>query len=134
MNFSLAVFLVDPDNVRAVSGTYEETGKSCTFKTRDKDIVVGDIVVVPSNTRHNFTTFKITEVDVPVDFDAQHDFKWVVGRVDMTEYKRTLDNEAQIIKVTMSAEQRDRREKLRAAINFDQAEIAKLNALAPPTA
>lgn len=125
MNFSTAIFLVD-DSVHAVAGTYENDGKINIFKTRDKKIAVGDIVVVPSGTRHNFTTFKISEVDVPVDYDQSAKMDWIVCRVDMDEYKKTLDHEATVIQVVKSAEQRKRRDELKAAIFVDQNELAKL--------
>ena len=125
MNFSTSIFLVD-DSVRAVAGTYDTVGKTCIFKTRDKMIRVGDIVVVPSGTRHNFTTFKITEVDVPVDYDQAAKMEWVVSRVDMEEYKKTIDHETSVVQVVKSAEQRKRRDELKAAIFADQSELAKL--------
>ncbi len=125
MNFSTSIFLVD-DSVRAVAGTYDTDGKTCIFKTRDKMIRVGDIVVVPSGTRHNFTTFKITEVDVPVDYDQAAKMEWVVSRVDMEEYKKTIDHETSVVQVVKSAEQRKRRDELKAAIFADQSELAKL--------
>lgn len=90
MNLSTALFLMT-DELRAVMCAYEEVPekgsstpmpKLTMFKTLDKTIKVGDIVLVPSHTRHKVTTTKVVEVDVEVDCESQTKVDWIVGKVD----------------------------------------------------
>ncbi len=131
MNNSIAVFLINK-NVRAVVGLYEPETSGCkppkrvTFKTFDREIQVGDFVVVPSSTRHGLTTFKIVDVDVDVDFDSHEEMKWIVCRVDQSEYIETIRKENAAISAIKSAEKRKKADELRAALIIDQDAIKTL--------
>lgn len=126
MNYSKAVFLIN-DNVRAVIATYEATPNApkTTFKTLDQDIKAGDLVIVPTNTRHEFTVVKLVETDVDIDFDSAEQIQWVVGKVDLDEHKRLLDQEAKAVQVVKSAELKKKRDELKQAIFADHAEKLK---------
>lgn len=143
MHQSMKVFLIN-EHVRAMAGNYDaEFGKgvdrlanaTTLFKTFDPAIKVGDIVVIPSGTRHGFTTVKITEADVAVDFDSSTEFKWIVSKVDMTNYDLILTQEAEALKTIQSAESTKRKKDLAGILFADaQAKIAALplaNAGAP---
>ena len=61
--------------------------KSQIFKTRDTSIEIGDLVVVPTNTRYNMTVCLVIETGLHSyatvgDWVAQ----WVVCKIDTTEY------------------------------------------------
>ncbi len=88
MNYTTAVFLIN-NAVRAVVCTYEAEDKSprTMFKTFDKTIRVGDLVIVPTNTRHRMTVCKVVETDVDVDFDNSACVHWIVSKVDITQYQ-----------------------------------------------
>lgn len=126
MNMTTAVFLIN-DKVRAVMGTYEAdrpnghpegifTAPRELFKTFNADVKVGDLCIVPSNTRHNFTVVKIVDVDVEIDFDSPKKAAWLVGTVDTAEYERLMGEESKAIKKINEARAFKRREELREAL------------------
>lgn len=57
MNRSTTVFLIN-SKVRAFNGIYEPGGKVEVFKSFDETIKKGDLVVVTTDTRFNFTVGK----------------------------------------------------------------------------
>ena len=113
MNKSLQIFLVS-DEATAVKVTYDKDEQAYTFKTwKNLHLEVDDLVVVETSTRHGFTVCKITEVDVDIDFDLPHDFKWIVGKVDIDAFKVIKDQEKSMIDRISSAEKQRRRRQLR---------------------
>ena len=135
MNYSTAIFLVN-DKVRAVRGIYEawddKSGKpmpaSTVFKTFDQDLKVGDLVLVPSGTRHRMTVNKIVEVDVEPDLESSIEMSWVIGVVDFPAYQAVLAEEAKMIKLMRDAEKADQRKKLREKVlaHMDESQLAAL--------
>ncbi len=115
MNTSTYVFLFNP-NTRAILATYDEKEgekpKPYTFKTIDKSIKVGDLVVVPTSTRHNLTVVKVVDVDIDVDIDTPHEIKWVIGKVDLETHQKLIDMELEAIAAINQAEIRKRRVEL----------------------
>lgn len=111
MNYTTAVFLINKD-LRALIGVYEDGGKRETFKTLDHSIKVGDLCVVPSDTRHKVTTVKVLETDVSVDFDAQEKVRWIITRIDMDAFAQTVAQEDQAIEALKAAEFKKRRDTL----------------------
>ncbi len=97
MNYNTLMFLVNKD-LRAVLGIYdakEEKGqpivKRIMFKTLDPDITVGDLVLVPTNTRHKMSVNEIVDVDVDVDIENGGHIPWLIGRsTDRAEYNRLV--------------------------------------------
>lgn len=124
MNYSKAVFLIN-NKVRAVRGTYETSGAVADFKTLDPSIAKDDLVVVPTGTRHGFTVFKITEVDIDLDMDSPTKIEWVVCKVDQEAYKTLLSQEETAITKIKSAEMRKKREDLASALFKDSMEEMK---------
>jgi hypothetical protein len=122
MNYSTVVLLINK-NVRAIMATYEsgDTALRTMFKTLDPDIKDGDLCIVPTDTRHKFTVVKVIETDVDVDFDNGTQIAWVVGKVDQDAYKTTLEQEGVAITKIKSAEQRKKRDDLRASLLADSA-------------
>ena len=130
MNYSTAVFLIN-NAARAVKAIYEADDKSSPrtlFKTFDKSIKVGDLIIVPTSTRHKMTVSKIVEVDVDFDLETTENVQWVIGKVDSAEFQKTLDQEAVAIEAIKSAELRKKREALRASLFADHAaKLAELD-------
>lgn len=115
MNNSAIVFVLN-DSVRGIKVSYERGEKSYLFKSLDPTIEVDDIVVVPTDTRHNFTCVKVTEVDVDPDLETQLNLKWIVGKVDMPAYEEVLKNEKAAIAAVGKAEKARRRRELRESL------------------
>lgn len=120
MNYSTAIFLVN-DDVRAVNVTYEpkdpgERGGDYTYKTFDKDLKIDDYVIVPTGTRHGMTVCRVKEINVNIDLNSTVDFKWLVGRVDRSEYDRVLEQEKLVIEAVKVADFETKREELRNAM------------------
>lgn len=111
MNYTTAVFLINKD-LRALLGIYDEGGKKEMFKTLDATIKVGDLCVVPSDTRHKVTTVKIIAADVSVDFDAPEKVRWIISRVDMVAFDAVVKQEDEAIEAIKAAEFRKRRSNL----------------------
>lgn len=140
MNYSKAVFLIN-DKVRAVACTYgeRENETPVLFKTLDETIAKDDFVIVPTDTRHKMTVVKVVNTEVEVDFDAPDQMKWIIGVVDVHDFKQITEQEDRAIAAVKSAELRRKRDELSAALFKDHAE--KLKALelahssdAPPAA
>lgn len=117
MNYSTALFLINK-NLRGVLCTYENYEKpkatdKVMYKTLDPDIKVGDYVIVPTTTRHNMTVVRVTDVDVEPDFDSDKEVKFIVGKVDKTEYDVIRIQEDQAIETMKAAEATSKREELK---------------------
>jgi hypothetical protein len=118
-NYSTAIFLVN-DKVIALSAHYEpdapdgrKTAPREIFKTFDSSLKKGDLIVVPSTTRHQVTTCMVDEVGVQVDLDTTANVRWVIGKVDMTAYESVKDHENRLINKMKQAEAKHRQEDLR---------------------
>ena len=120
MNTSTVIFLVN-DTVRAVDAMYETdpNKKRTTFKTLDQTIKVGDLAVVPTDTRHKFTVVKVVDVDVNIDLESPITVDWIVAKIDLTDHELVSSQEADMIKVIKSAETRRKREELAKALMAD---------------
>lgn len=117
MNYSTAVMLFNPE-IRAVSVSYDRDKDGngiqiVLYKTLDKTISKGDMVVVPTDTRHNYTICRVEGVDVEVDYEADIQIKWVVGRVDLAAYNGILSEEGRMIDTMKAAEKRAKREEIK---------------------
>lgn len=141
MNYSTAVILINP-TIRAVKGRYEEHGKDEVFKTIDPTLAVGDFAVVETGTRWGMSVFKVTAVDVEVDFDSTAQVGWVVQKVAMPEHEKIKTMEAAAIELIKKGELRKRREDIKqntldavSAGEIDKLDIARLgsNAIADNT-
>lgn len=129
MNSSTIIFLIN-DNVRAIRAIYEAdtpAGQAAreVFKTLDPTIKVGDLVVVPTSTRHFMTVVKVVDVDWDIDLDLPAEVKWVVDKVDRSNHDRLQEQEQVAIQTVKSAEKRKKRDDLRAAVLLDSADQIK---------
>lgn len=113
-NKSAAILLISK-NCRAILGTYEAepNAKEETFKTFDADIQIGDLVVVPSTTRHRVTIVKITAVDVRVNYESTQEIRWVIGKVDLAKHDLVISREKEMLDKIDRADEHEREERLR---------------------
>ena len=141
---SLLVFLLD-DSVRGVRAVYEKVDevemqapapmaygqeaekraqklRGYLFKTTDQTLAVGDLCVVPTDTRHGFTVVKLVEVDAEPDMDSQLEHKWIVGKVDVSQYFETKAQEQRILDKVAKQELRVKKEELRKTLLGAQAD------------
>ena len=138
MNYSTAILLVSED-VRIVKVSYNpdeitydkegnyKSGTLYAFKTFDKNLKTGDYVIVPTNTRHEYTVGKVEIDDVEVDdfIDSSLNMKWIVDTVDLTGYNAIVGQEQDAIKTIQSAEKRRKRKEMMEAITADLEEKEK---------
>lgn len=74
-----------------------------------------DKVIVDSPT-NGLTIVDVVSVDAHprIDIDADFTYKWIVQRVDMAAYQRTIDLEAEALEMLEEAERRRQRDELMA--------------------
>lgn len=146
MNYSTAVFLINP-NCRAIEAIYEadtdqRKAPRSIFKTFDEAIKEGDIILVPSETRHKITTCKVTAVDVELDITTTAEIKWIIGVVDQAGFEELKGVEQKAITQIKAAEKNHQREELRKKMfaNMDEntvktLQLANMNAptIEPPS-
>lgn len=137
-NYSLAILLAQPDRCRAIYGIYQpdppkESGqpqvKRELFKTFDETITVGDIVCVPSNTRHGVTTIKVVETDVEWDVHYSGEVRWIIAKIDQANYQSLRDQENAAITQIKEAEKTHERNEMRKKMfaHIEEGDIAKLD-------
>jgi len=145
MNNSLACFLLS-DQCRMIRAAYEVNpdgsaleNKTYGFKTFDQTIKVGDLVVVPTDTRVGFTVCKVIDVDVDVDFSPANNitYKWVVSKFEKSQYDELVSQEAAAINKIQAAEKnklkKELRDKLLANLNEDEAKTLLITNTPAPT-
>ena len=142
MNLSTAVLLMN-DKCRVIEATYmpdaegeqrdaegKPRAKRELFKTFDETVKVGDVLIVPSSTRHKITTVKVTDVDVDWDPDTSTDIKWIIGTVDLAHFEELKALDEKMFKVIKDAEKTDKRNKLREKLTAHMDETQKTELLA----
>lgn len=142
-NYDRAVFVIN-DDVRCVETIYEaekhspyydpsrgahKNGlpKRTQFKTTNEHVEVGDLAIVPTNTRHGFTVVKVVAVNVTPDLKSSAPMDWIVCLFKTTDYDAIKSLEAEAIAKIQEAERRREREELKKALVGDYA--ADLKAL-----
>jgi hypothetical protein len=120
MNYSTAVMLIN-QNIRAITVTYEPDStnhgaapqKRTVFKTLDKSIAPGDLVIVPTDTRHLTTVVKVDEVDVDVNFESDVQIGWIIDKVSVAGWHTILAEEEKWIDALKASEKRKKREEIK---------------------
>lgn len=132
INYSTAICIANP-NVQGVRVNYDgATNKAYTFKTFDNTLEKGDLVLVPTETRHGYTVCKIEEINVDLDQESDIQYKWVVGKVDLTNYEDIIKQEELVISAFKEAVIAKKRSELAEA--FGLVNSQKLQALPLVTA
>lgn len=115
MNKHYILALLDP-TVRTVSVSFNGSFKSYTYKTR-LELAVGDKVVVDTP-QNGLQVVPVTAVhELPeLDPGSATDYKWIVAKVDLTEYAANVESDAAKFKEVNAARIRHHREQVRAQL------------------
>jgi hypothetical protein len=97
----------------------------------DPELKPGDMVLIPTGTRHGMTVARVEEVDLEVDQDGPVQMDWIVGPVDDTDYRKILAQEAAGIARIKSAELASKRRELAEKLLADNPDIKALGAVSP---
>ena len=120
MHPSRNAFLTD-DLCRAIRVNYDPDRNAGRreeeFKTVDPDIQVGDVVVIPTDTRHKATCVKVVAVDIDIDIESNEPIKWIIDRVDMEGYQERVAIEENNNKVLIAARRKALRERVLGEMN-----------------
>ena len=116
MNYSASITLID-ERVRVIDvkfvNTARETPKICSYKSLDPNIGVGDLVVVPAlyqDGKSRFSVAEVVGVDGELEIDSKEiEYKWVVQRVNMSDYNDVLIREKAAIDILRKADRKQRR-------------------------
>lgn len=103
-NVAIAMF----DNVTAVTVTFPVSGGNYTYMSLEA-LEVGDKVIVDTP-RAGLQIVEVTKVDVSWDVDAKYDYKFIVGKVDLTQYNKVQEAVAEV-RETIEAERRNQARK-----------------------
>lgn len=146
VNKSLAVLLLDVPGLRAVTCSYEGLDPKTLqpqdtpvlFKTFERDLKVGEIVVVPTKTRVGFTCVQVAALDVEVDYESTKEVGWIVGKFDASGYAGIVAKENQIIEAVKAADKKARQNEIKKRLlgNVDpnSLPVIDLQALTGPAA
>lgn len=116
MNHSLNIFLIS-DDVQMVAAVFDDNAhKVYHFKTVLRDLKPGDSIVVEHT--HGYGLVKVKAVDVPVEFEAAHDYKWVICKVDFEAHEALKEREKVLIDEVRRLEKMNKRDQLRAALGI----------------
>ncbi len=131
MNLTAAVFLVN-ESVRALKVEYDPDNKhnndtSRLYKTFDTSIGKGDLVIVPTTTRHGYTVAKVVEIDFQVDFQTTEQYRWVVDKVDLARFNEVIETEKKIVQRVGKAEENKMRAELKASMGLGEIAFTDLD-------
>lgn len=126
MNYSTVHSLVN-ENITYVSCVFstesyandkrnvQTTSKAYTYKTALKDVKVDDLVIVEcQGVSHNFgfAIVKVVAIDEEPDYSDNTNYKWVVGKLDLTEHAALIAEEQLVISNIKRLEKQAKREQL----------------------
>jgi len=120
MNYSNVLFLID-SRLKAVRVAYEPgSNRNDTTKRYREDkigkLAVNDYVLVETETRHNATVCRVSQLGIEVDPDSEEKVGWVFGKVDLQMLDDLKAEEEQAIALLRQAENRKRKEEIRGSI------------------
>jgi len=135
MNYTTAIFLIsDKVKMHAVTfapddRTVDAKARRYHFKTFDDDLQIGQYVVVPSSLKdkrdHGMSVAQIQELDVEVDFDSGHEYKWIIGCVHPEDFENIKLQEEEAIAAIRKAEKTRRKKELRQDLMDDAGDELK---------
>jgi hypothetical protein len=105
--------------------------RSYTYKASTAmNLQPGDRVVVPANEEMKVAHVTAVHAEPQIDFTAPYALKWVVQRVDMTEYDRQCAAEAAALaELTRAQQRRAQEEALRTLFGDGMGKLAEIKAL-----
>lgn len=133
MNHSTLAVLLD-DNVQLVECIFTEKGKKYTYKTLDKTIKEGDLVVVECYAKDydedgqnfNAKVVKVIKVNTQVDFNSSTQYKWVIQKLDYKAFEELKFREDKLISDFHSLELKHKKKSIREALGIEGVETLKL--------
>ena len=137
MNYSTAILLAD-ERVKFIGVRFANySGTEYTYKTIDGSIKIGDMVVVPSSDyvkkgRADETTSRfgsialVTSEDVPVNMQSDIEYKWIIQKIDVTNYEKIVEVEKEIVEKIRGMELKTNRQKLAAMFGLDSDSVKQL--------
>jgi hypothetical protein len=130
MNHSLNIFLISDDAIMIKGyyvGDFDAHTKNTPrrqlfdFKCRDKSISPGDMVIVEVNHRaRDYGLLIVDKVDIPVDFNQTHDYKWVIQKIDIDAFIEVKEREEELIELVREREVGNRRDAMRQALGITE--------------
>ena len=138
-NFSTAIFLYN-DKVKAVLCSYDPDDKenpgdpksppkTTLFKSFDETLKEGDLVIVPTGTRHRYTVVRVEKVGVEPNLETRAHVDWIVGPFDRSGHEKTIAQEAEVTQRIKDGQKVAKRREI-AKQFFAGAEEANLQGLA----
>lgn len=131
MNYSIAVLLLN-QNIQLVACSYEPSPSKdlppvmTLFKTFNKDLKPGDLAIVKTNTRHNFTVVKVERVGVQLDPHTGQTIDWLVEAFDIAGYEKLIDLENAAVEKMKAKEADKKAAELRKTMGLDDPDMADL--------
>lgn len=131
MNYSIAVLLLNT-NIQLVACSYEPSASkdiapiTTLFKTFNKNLKEGDLVLVSTNTRHGFTVVRVEKTGVQLDPHTSCKIDWVVETFDTAGYQKILELENAAIEKMKAKEADKRAAELRKTMGLDDEDMANL--------
>lgn len=118
MNYTNAILLIAPHKVKAARVSYDDDNRNTQTikKTVILDLKCGDLVIVQTNTRHNYTVAKVVQTDVPVDPNSDEKLSWIVQRVDLEPFTVIDNMEKLAIQKIIEGETKRKTEEIRSLI------------------
>lgn len=129
LNYSTAIFLMNKQ-VRAIMCIYDKDEKDKPaarhmFKTLDHSIKIDDLVVVPTNAKHNASINRVVAVDVEVDLESHVQVLWIIDVVDMSLFNANSAKEQTAIDAIKSGQKRRKQDELRDMLLKDNPALAE---------
>lgn len=124
MNKSIISVLASED-VLGLACVYSDLdgAKEYTFKTLNKNIKEGSLVVVQAASSDVNKTYRLAIVRakryVTIDVSSGHDYKWVVDVIDTERHAKVLEAERGLIDKFTDAEVTHKRKQMREALGLD---------------
>lgn len=121
MNHSLVAFVANED-VRMVKVTFidrdsKDRGREYSYKTADKTVTIGDLVVVPTlQDMDNFVLAEVTGLDAEFNYNDTINYRWIAAKVDLKAYENILTQEKALIDNYKAVERGRIRENMRKAM------------------
>jgi len=108
----------------------KSAGKLYTYKTRDESIKEGDWVVVFAANEYKVCYVHSVDLIPDIDVDAKSAYKWVVQKVDPTQYDLEMQTDQEAYQMLVEAEKKAQREKVKemfvGMLDQDNSEVAAM--------
>lgn len=122
-NVAIALF----ETAAAIEVTFPRSGGLYTYMTLD-EVAVGDKVIV-NTPQAGLQVVTVTKVNADWDIDAKYDYKFIVGRVDMSRYEE-IQGAVKEVKAVIESERRAAaRKAMTDTLGLKAATVAKIGKL-----